>query len=249
MIGFQDVDNLTLRRFLRARDHDVEKASAMFLKYLAWKRSFIPNGHISVREIQNEIAQNKQFMQGFDKQGRPITVMFGCKHFQNKKGGVDELKRMLNLYTNLIRILPFSILWLNLLFRLIRLALKFHPIISSITGFAVFALEKLCSRYIILTLTSFLKHTKLFWVNNIYTYQVKPWHTRMPTGQEKFVVIADLKGWGYSNCDIRGMLGTLSILQVWSSALCLFFCTIKTWMTPSEIMGALAIIQSDITTY
>lgn len=136
----KDVDNFTLRRFLRARDHDVEKGSTMLLKYLAWKRSFIPNGHISVHEIKNEIAQNKQFMQGFDKQGRPITVILGCKHFQNKKGGVDELKR-----------------------------------------FAVFALEKLFSR--------------------------------MPTGQEKFVVIADLKGWGYSNCDVRGMLGSLSILQ------------------------------------
>ncbi|KAL1809827.1 hypothetical protein ACET3Z_026817 [Daucus carota] len=136
----KDVDNLTLRRFLRARDHDIEKASTMFLKYQEWKRSFIPNGHISVNEIQNEISQKKQFMQGFDKQGRPITVLVGCKHFQNKKGGVDELKR-----------------------------------------FAVFALEKLCSR--------------------------------MPTGEEKFVVIADLKGWGYSNCDVRGMLGALSILQ------------------------------------
>lgn len=136
----KDVDNLTLRRFLRARDQDVEKAATMFLKYLAWKRTFIPNGQISIHEIQNEIAQNKLFMQGFDKQGRPITVILGSKHFQNKKGGVDELKR-----------------------------------------FAVFALEKICSR--------------------------------MPPGQEKFVVIADLKGWGYSNCDIRGMLGSLSILQ------------------------------------
>jgi hypothetical protein len=29
------------------------------------------------------------------------------------------------------------------------------------------------------------------------------------------VSIADLKGWGYSNSDIRGYLAALSILQVW----------------------------------
>lgn len=113
LIGFQDVDNLTLRRFLRARDHDIEKASTMFLKYQEWKRSFIPNGHISINEIQNEISQKKQFIQGFDKQGRPITVLIGCKHFQNKKGGVDELKRMLNLSSVMIRLLSVELLCLN----------------------------------------------------------------------------------------------------------------------------------------
>lgn len=37
------------------------------------------------------------------------------------------------------------------------------------------------------------------------------------TGQDKFVSIADVGGWGYSNCDIRGYLAALSILQVFSS--------------------------------
>lgn len=36
----------------------------------------------------------------------------------------------------------------------------------------------------------------------------------MPAGQEKFVVISDLEGWGYSNTDIRGYIAALSILQV-----------------------------------
>lgn len=36
----------------------------------------------------------------------------------------------------------------------------------------------------------------------------------MPRGQEKFVAIADLQGWGYANCDIPGYLAALSILQV-----------------------------------
>lgn len=36
----------------------------------------------------------------------------------------------------------------------------------------------------------------------------------MPRGEEKFTAIGDLQGWGYSNCDIRGYLAALSILQV-----------------------------------
>ncbi|KAA8542045.1 hypothetical protein F0562_023197 [Nyssa sinensis] len=135
----KEEDDLMIRRFLRARDLDVEKASAMFLKYIKWKRTFVPNGSISVSEVPNEIAQNKMFMQGLDKKGRPITVVFAGRHFP-QKGGLDEFKR-----------------------------------------FVVFALDKLCSS--------------------------------MPTGQEKFVVIGDLKGWGYSNSDIRAYLGALSILQ------------------------------------
>ncbi|THG08490.1 phosphatidylinositol transfer protein 3-like [Camellia sinensis] len=135
----KDADDLMIRRFLRARDLDIEKASTMFLKYLKWRRTFVSNGFISASEIQHDLAQNKMFLQGMDKKGRPITVAFGGRHFHNK-GGLVEFKR-----------------------------------------FTVFALEKLCSR--------------------------------MPAGQEKFVVICDLEGWGYANSDIRAYLGALSILQ------------------------------------
>nr|XP_009792470.1 PREDICTED: random slug protein 5-like isoform X2 [Nicotiana sylvestris] len=120
----KEVDDFEIRRFLRARDLDVDKASAMFLKCLKRKKSIAPNGFISASEIPNEIAHNKMFMQGRDKQGRPIAV---------------------------------------------------------ILGFVVLALDKLCSR------TS--------------------------PGREKFVVIADFQGFGYSNSDARAYIGALSILQ------------------------------------
>ncbi|XP_076898160.1 sec14 cytosolic factor-like [Bidens hawaiensis] len=136
----KDYDDLTIRRFLRARDLDIDKACTMFLKYLKWRKAFFPNGSIPVSNVQNEIAQNKMFMQGSDKIGRPITVVFGGRHFCNKKGGIEEFKR-----------------------------------------FVVFGLDKLCSR--------------------------------IPQGQEKFVVIGDLQGWGYTCSDIRGFLAALSILQ------------------------------------
>ncbi|KAL0342201.1 UNVERIFIED_CONTAM: hypothetical protein Scaly_1882700 [Sesamum calycinum] len=90
----KEIDDLTLRRFLRARDLDVEKASAMFLKYSEWRRTFVPKGYMSESEIRDEIAQKKMFMQGRDKQGRPIAVVFASRHFA-AKGGVDEFRRFL----------------------------------------------------------------------------------------------------------------------------------------------------------
>lgn len=86
---------MTLRRFLRARELVVEKASAMFLKYLKWKQSFVPNGSISASQVANEIEQNKMFLQGSDKNGRPISVLFGARHFHHK-GGAEEFKRKFN---------------------------------------------------------------------------------------------------------------------------------------------------------
>ncbi|XP_042500969.1 phosphatidylinositol transfer protein 3-like [Macadamia integrifolia] len=135
----KEEDDLQIRRFLRARDLDIEKASALFLKYLKWRHSFVPNGSIPESEIQNHLSQNKLFMQGLDKKGRPIVLILAARHFP-AKGGVDAFKR-----------------------------------------FAVYSLDRICAR--------------------------------MPEGQEKFVGIADLEGWGYSNSDIRGYLGALSILQ------------------------------------
>ncbi|KAF8390739.1 hypothetical protein HHK36_025266 [Tetracentron sinense] len=139
MAGVQEVDDVTIRRFLRARDLDVEKASGLFLKYLKWRRAFVPNGSISVSEVSNEIAQKKMFLQGLDKKERPIGIVFGAKHFQTT-GNPEEFKR-----------------------------------------FVVYLLDKVCAR--------------------------------MPRGQEKFVTIVDLEGWGYSNLDIRAYVGALSMLQ------------------------------------
>ncbi|KAK3228900.1 hypothetical protein Dsin_000781 [Dipteronia sinensis] len=135
----KEVDDFMIRRFLRARDLDIEKASTLFLKYLSWKQSFVPNGYISPSEITNQFEDNKVCMQGLDKKGRPIVVAFGGRH-NPSKGSLEDFKR-----------------------------------------FVVFTLDKICA--------------KMAW------------------GQEKFVAIGDLQGWGYTNSDIRGYLASLSILQ------------------------------------
>lgn len=38
-----------------------------------------------------------------------------------------------------------------------------------------------------------------------------------PSGAEKFTIIGDREGWGYSHCDIRAYLASLTILQVFAS--------------------------------
>ncbi|RXH77910.1 hypothetical protein DVH24_039881 [Malus domestica] len=86
----KEVDDLTIRRFLRARDLDIEQASAMFLKYLKWRRDFVPKGSISASEIPNQIAQNTMFLQGSDKNGYPIAVILGYRHLQDS---LKEFKR------------------------------------------------------------------------------------------------------------------------------------------------------------
>lgn len=85
-----------IRRFLRARDLDIEKASTLFLKCLSWKRAFVPNGFISESEVTTQLSHKKLCMQGHDKNGRPIVVGFGGRH-KPDEGSIEEFKRMLYL--------------------------------------------------------------------------------------------------------------------------------------------------------
>jgi len=77
----QEVDNLTLRRFLRARDHNVDKAAAMLLKYLKWRREVAPDGFVPEERVRRELAQDKACMGGVDRSGRPILVAFAARHY------------------------------------------------------------------------------------------------------------------------------------------------------------------------
>ncbi|XP_051122263.1 uncharacterized protein LOC127245432 [Andrographis paniculata] len=86
----KDLDDPMMRRFLRARDLDVEKASAMLLKYLKWRKECVPNGDISPSDITADLGHNKLFMQGHDKTGRPIVVVFAARH---KPTNVEDFKR------------------------------------------------------------------------------------------------------------------------------------------------------------
>lgn len=81
----KEVDNLTLRRFLRARDHNVEKASAMLLKALRWRREAVPGGSVPEEKVQSDLDDDKVYMGGADRTGRPILLAFPAKHFSAKR--------------------------------------------------------------------------------------------------------------------------------------------------------------------
>lgn len=89
----KEVDEHTIQRFLRARDQNIEKATAMLLKHVNWKHTFAPKGFISDSEVRSELNGNKFFIQGTDKKGHPIGVAFGAMF--NSKNGMDQYKRFI----------------------------------------------------------------------------------------------------------------------------------------------------------
>ncbi|RCV28868.1 hypothetical protein SEVIR_5G443900v4 [Setaria viridis] len=135
----KEVDNLTLRRFLRARDHSVDKAAAMFIKFLKWRREAVPDGFVPEERVRRELAQDKAWMGGVDRAGRPILVGFLARHYSAERD-MAEYK-----------------------------------------SFVVYFFDKICAR--------------------------------IPRGQEKFLAIIDLKGWGYANCDVRAYIASIEIMQ------------------------------------
>ncbi|CAM0909055.1 unnamed protein product [Alopecurus aequalis] len=135
----KEEDDFVLRRFLRARDHNIGKASTMLLQYISWKRDAKPHGSISDDEVRDEIAKERVQMQGFDRLRRPMVYLYGARHFPARRD-LDNFKR-----------------------------------------YVAYCLDKIC--------------------------------TRLPKGQEKFAAVIDLKGWGYSNCDIHGYAAALNIMQ------------------------------------
>jgi len=135
----KEVDNLTLRRFLRARDHNVDKAAAMVLKYLKWRREVAPDGFVPEERVRRELAQDKACMGGVDRSGRPILVGFMARHFSADRD------------------------------------------LAEFKCFVAYFFDKICAR--------------------------------IPRGQEKFLAIVDVKGWGYANCDVRAYIAAIEIMQ------------------------------------
>nr|BAJ95894.1 predicted protein [Hordeum vulgare subsp. vulgare] len=77
----KEVDNLTLRRFLRARGHVVGKASAMLLKFMAWRREAVPGGVMPPELVRTELSREMASLGGVDRSGRPVLLAFPAKHF------------------------------------------------------------------------------------------------------------------------------------------------------------------------
>lgn len=76
--------NPTIMRFLIARSMDQDKAAKMFVQWLNWRASMVPNGFISESEIQDELEPRKIYLQGLSKDRYPVMVVKASKHFPSK---------------------------------------------------------------------------------------------------------------------------------------------------------------------
>ncbi|KAL1550522.1 phosphatidylinositol transfer protein 3-like isoform X1 [Salvia divinorum] len=122
----KEVSDETIGRFLRDRNLDVKKGSLMLLKYLKWRRDFVPNGCFSRYDvIYRRVPSDVLYLQGYDKIGHPILVALLGNH--RPVPNMDDLQR-----------------------------------------YIVYAIDKTCSR--------------------------------IPSGQEKFALILDMKGYGSLDC-------------------------------------------------
>lgn len=85
---------------------------------------------------------------------------------------------------------------------------KFYS--SSFSGFLVYSLDKICSRYegLAQILITTLYSCKLFFKKY---FSLIP---RIPNGEESFTIIQDLQGFGLANNDVTGTIETFRIFQV-----------------------------------
>ncbi|KAM7254934.1 hypothetical protein ACFE04_020175 [Oxalis oulophora] len=74
----------TLKRFLIARSMDTEKAAKMFVQWVKWRATFVPNGFISDSEVPDELDSKKVFLQCFSKKGYPVLIIQADKHYPAK---------------------------------------------------------------------------------------------------------------------------------------------------------------------
>ncbi|MBA0738620.1 hypothetical protein Gogos_011952 [Gossypium gossypioides] len=74
----------TLLRFLIARSMDTDKASKMFVQWLKWRSSLVPNGSVVESEVPDQLEGRKIFLQGLSKTGYPVMIVQACKHYPPK---------------------------------------------------------------------------------------------------------------------------------------------------------------------
>lgn len=74
------LEEMFLRRWLRARRWDVEVTTTSILSHAEWRVTTMPNGSIPASEVQAEVACGKVSLLGWDLQGRPVLLIQARKH-------------------------------------------------------------------------------------------------------------------------------------------------------------------------
>lgn len=63
---------------------NVDKGTKMFVNHQQWRKSYVPLGYIEEADIREQLDSKKFFIQGYDKKGRPISVVLIARHFSSK---------------------------------------------------------------------------------------------------------------------------------------------------------------------
>lgn len=92
---FAGVPDVTLARYLIARNDDVEKASDLLKGCLAWKTLYFP---ILKSSLPNEFPLGKLMCKGVDKEGRPLLIWTASKNIA-KDRDINEAGRLLMWWT------------------------------------------------------------------------------------------------------------------------------------------------------
>lgn len=82
--------NMTLERFLRARDYNPKVAAALYLEHRRWRQSF--RWSVSPASIPNQLAAEKLCLQGVAKNGQPFVCLLARRHTGSARD-MEEVKR------------------------------------------------------------------------------------------------------------------------------------------------------------
>jgi hypothetical protein len=90
-------------RYLIARDWDLDKSEQMLLDTLAWRKDFKPE-EITVKDIEEEATSGKMYINGLDRNGRPIIIMRPDR--ENTTNYANQLKYLVYTLESAIKMMP-----------------------------------------------------------------------------------------------------------------------------------------------
>ena len=63
---------------------DPNKAAKMFVQWLKWRASLVPNGFIAESEVPDELEAKKIYLQGLSTKGYPVMIVKASNHYPPK---------------------------------------------------------------------------------------------------------------------------------------------------------------------
>eukprot|EP00775_Hariotina_reticulata_P011183 gene11183-11333_t len=78
--GEEGLTDGTLKRWLVARKMQANVAASHIRTHAAWRAAWVPEGRVPESRVAADLAHKKIFLQGADRQGRPVLILQARKH-------------------------------------------------------------------------------------------------------------------------------------------------------------------------